>query len=90
MTAYRQQALACAAALQAGPARPRDLRAVAPAAGQILLQNFYGWFERTGRGVYRITAAGEAALQRWPVAGAAHSEMSSGAPAGLEQAEVAG
>jgi hypothetical protein len=93
MTAYRQQALACAAALQAGPARPRDLRAVAPAAGQILLQNFYGWFERTGRGVYRLTAAGEAALQRWPVAGVtphAHSEMSSGAPAGLEQAEVAG
>jgi hypothetical protein len=26
MTAYRQQALACAALLQAGPARPRDLR----------------------------------------------------------------
>jgi hypothetical protein len=67
MTAYRQQALACAAMLQAGPGRPRDLRAVAPDAGQILLRNVYGWFERAGRGVYRLTALGEAALRRWPV-----------------------
>ena len=41
MTAYRQQALACAALLQAGPGRPRDLRAVAPEAGSILLRNVY-------------------------------------------------
>jgi hypothetical protein len=66
MTAYRQQALACAALLRAGPARPRDLRAVAPDAGRILLRNVYGWFERTRRGVYRLTGLGEAALQRWP------------------------
>jgi hypothetical protein len=67
MTAYRQQALDCAALLRAGPGRPRDLRAVAPDAAGILLRNVYGWFERTGRGVYRLTALGEAALQRWPV-----------------------
>jgi hypothetical protein len=36
MTAYRQQALACAALLQTGPRRPRDLRAVAPEARRIL------------------------------------------------------
>jgi hypothetical protein len=66
MTAYRQQALACAALLQAGPGRPRDLRAVAPAAGRILLRNVYGWFERTERGVYRLTNLGKLALQRWP------------------------
>ena len=71
MTAYRQQALACAALLQAGPARPRDLRIVAPAAGRILLHNVYGWFERTERGVYRLTANGEAALRRWPDAAVA-------------------
>jgi len=66
MTAYRQRALACAASLRAGPGRPRDLRAVAPDAGAILLRNVYGWFERSGRGVYRLTGLGEAALQRWP------------------------
>lgn len=65
VTAYRQQALACAASLRAGPARPRDLRAVAPDAGQILLRNVYGWFERTRHGLYRLTNLGDAALQRW-------------------------
>jgi hypothetical protein len=66
MTAYRQQALVCAAMLRAGPARPRDLRAVAPEAGRILLRNVYFWFERIERGVYRLNSQGEAALQRWP------------------------
>jgi hypothetical protein len=66
MTAYRQQALDCAALLKAGAGRPRELRAVAPDAGSILLRNVYGWFERTGRGLYRLTAVGEAALERWP------------------------
>ena len=67
VTAYRQQALACAALLSAGPGRPRELRAVAPDAGKILLRNVYGWFTRTRRGVYQLTVAGEAALLRWPV-----------------------
>ncbi len=67
MTAYGQQALVCAAMLQARPARPRDLRTVAPEAGRILLRNVYCWFERTERGVYRLkNSQGEAALQRWP------------------------
>jgi hypothetical protein len=74
MTTYRQQALACAALLRAGPGRPRDLRAVAPEAGPILLRNVYDWFERAGRGVYRLTEAGEAALRRWPEAIAAQAE----------------
>ena len=66
MTAYRQQALACAASLQAGPGRPRDLRGVAPEAGRILLRDVCGWFERVERGVYRLNNQGDAALQRWP------------------------
>lgn len=66
MTAYRQQALACAAALAAGPARPRDLRPRAPDAGKILLSNVYGWFARAERGVYALTPAGHEALARWP------------------------
>jgi hypothetical protein len=67
MTAYRQRALACAARLRDGAARPRDLRAEIPDAGRILRRNVYGWFERTGRGRYRLTMLGEAALRRWPV-----------------------
>ncbi len=41
MTAYRQQALACAAALAPGPLRVRDIRTGAPDAGKILLSNVY-------------------------------------------------
>jgi hypothetical protein len=66
MTAYRQQALACASALSQGPQRVRDLRALVPEAGKILLHNVYGWFDRTERGVYALTEAGRAALKRWP------------------------
>ncbi|MBN9079989.1 MAG: hypothetical protein BGP04_04980 [Rhizobiales bacterium 62-17] len=66
MTAYRQEALACAAALVAGPLRPRDLRPNAPKAAQILRDNYYGWFDRAERGIYILTEAGHAALQRWP------------------------
>ena len=66
MTAYRQQALACAATLTAGPLRVRDIRTNVPDAGKILLSNVYGWFERLDRGVYALTEAGRIALQRWP------------------------
>ncbi len=62
MTAYRQQALACAELLATGPGRVCDLRTVAPEAGKILLRNVYGWFERSQRGVYRLTTVGEAAV----------------------------
>jgi len=66
MTAYRQQALACASALQGGPRRVKDLRADIPDAGKILLHNVYGWFDRAERGIYVLTDAGHAALKRWP------------------------
>jgi len=66
MTAYRQQALGCAAALSDGPRRPRDLKAAMPDAPQILLGNVYGWFVRVERGVYALTDQGRAALIRWP------------------------
>lgn len=66
MTAYRQQALACAAALSAGPRRPRELKAAMPDAPKILLGNVYGWFVRVERGVYALTDSGRAALMRWP------------------------
>ena len=66
MTAYRQQALACASALAFGPRRVRDLRPEIPDAPKILQHNFYGWFDRAERGIYTLTAAGHAALTRWP------------------------
>ncbi len=66
MTAYRQQALLCAAAMTGQPRRPRDLKSVAPDAAKILLRNVYGWFERVERGRYGLTDAGRAALERWP------------------------
>jgi hypothetical protein len=66
MTAYRQQALACASALAQGPRPVRELRAEAPDAGKILLRNVYGWFDRADRGIYQLTDAGRAALKRWP------------------------
>ncbi|MGE0852780.1 MAG: DUF2161 domain-containing phosphodiesterase [Hyphomicrobiaceae bacterium] len=65
MTAYRQQALACAAALAEAPARPRELKINVPDAPKILLRNVYGWFVRVERGVYALSDAGKAALVRW-------------------------
>jgi hypothetical protein len=65
LTAYRQQALACAAALAAGPLRPRDLAPVVATAGQILRSNHYGWFERIDRGLYGLTDDGRRALDHW-------------------------
>ena len=62
MTAYRQQALACAAAMSAAPRRPRDLKAELPDAAKILQRNVYGWFERADRGIYTLSNAGRAAL----------------------------
>ena len=66
MTAYRQQALACASALLQGPRKVRDLKPTIPDASKILLHNVYGWFDRVERGIYGLTDAGRAALKRWP------------------------
>ena len=65
MTAYRQQALACAASLAERPRRTSELRAVIPNAPSILLRNVYGWFTRIERGLYELTPEGTIALARW-------------------------
>jgi hypothetical protein len=65
MTAYRQQALACAAIMAQAPARPRDLKVTLPDAPKILQRNVYGWFVRAERGVYALTESGRAALIQW-------------------------
>jgi hypothetical protein len=70
MTAYRQEALRCAARLEAGAATVRAIRAEgdAPHAGRILQSNVYGWFERVERGVYILSPRGRRALEeaRYP------------------------
>lgn len=66
MTAYRQQALACAFSLAAGPRPISEIRPAIPNAPDILLRNVYGWFTRVRRGVYELTPEGTSALARWP------------------------
>lgn len=65
MTAYRQDALRCAAHLaESGPGAPAALaRATGVAkAAAILRADHYGWFERIARGSYALTPKGQAAL----------------------------
>lgn len=80
MTAYRQQALACAAALRAGPRRTRELVALAPDAPRILLRDVYGWFERVQRGVYRLGPGGLAALEQWGATSGADADAADRPP----------
>ncbi len=68
VTAYRQDALACAAFLaEAGPSRGRDVVAatgVARATG-LMRDNHYGWFEKVATGVYALSDAGRDGLVHW-------------------------
>jgi hypothetical protein len=73
MTAYRQQALRCAALLaRHGPLSPARLRALddVPHAARILRDDVYGWFERKERGIYALTPQGQRGLESfgWPAA----------------------
>ena len=64
MTAYRQDALRLAQALQPGPAAPRILAAATGVtkAAVMLRADHYGWFERVEKGIYALTPKGQAAL----------------------------
>ena len=68
VTAYRQDALACAVYLRAeGVRRPVEIRnatGVARAA-RIVYDNHYGWFERLGAGKYQLAEQGVLALQQY-------------------------
>jgi len=68
MTAYRQAAIRCAGLLvEKGPMKLAELRlaAEAPNAAAILRDDFYGWFERVGRGIYSITPKGKDGLKQF-------------------------
>jgi hypothetical protein len=65
MTAYRQDAIACARHLDsAGPCRGAVVKAATGVARATTLMrdNHYGWFERRGAGVYALSDSGRAAL----------------------------
>ena len=64
MTAYRQDALRCAAHLALGAASPAQIaRATGVAKPATLLRaDHYGWFERLHRGLYGLTPKGHAAV----------------------------
>jgi hypothetical protein len=81
MTAYREDALSCAAALAANGtmkgAAVRDATGVAKASA-LLRSNVYGWFERTGRGAYAIAPAGRGALSEYADVLAARAGLAAG------------
>jgi len=72
MTAYRQEALRCAALLAAhGPMSPKALRTAGdvPNAGTILLRDVYGWFERKSVGIYDLSPQGRLGIDRFGAPG---------------------
>jgi hypothetical protein len=65
MTAYRQDALRCAAELdRSGPARAMRVAQVTGVtrAGPLMRADHYGWFERVATGVYALSPKGAAAV----------------------------
>lgn len=64
VTAYRQDAIRCAACLVSGPRHVSEIRAESQVerAAAILQKNHYGWFARVNRGTYRLTETGLAEL----------------------------
>lgn len=61
ITAYRERSIKMAAACMVfGEANCRKLRKIGCGSSEIRLlgDNYYGWFERTGRGVYILTEEG--------------------------------
>ena len=64
MTAYRQDALRCVAALAGGALKASVVAQTAgvPKAAALLRSDHYGWFERQAIGIYALTPKGQAAM----------------------------
>jgi hypothetical protein len=72
VTAYRQEALACALLIRhAGRASLKTLRAsgAVPNAPRILQRDVYGWFERIERATYGLTDRARQDIERFAAAG---------------------
>lgn len=68
VTAYRQDALRCAAHLAENGATKGAIvakSAQVPQATRIMADNHYGWFERVEKGIYALTDQGQKGLKHW-------------------------
>ncbi len=68
MTAYREEAVRAARCLDVhGPLSPKRLKGLgcSDRVGKIVYDNFYGWFQRVGRGLYEVSDAGRQAAARY-------------------------
>lgn len=68
MTAYRENAIHIACCLEKyGELSPKRLRELGtgPKTQSILSKNFYGWFEKVHRGIYKIHPQGKIALDNY-------------------------
>lgn len=68
VTAYRQDALKCAAHLAECGATKGSVVAKAtgvPEATRLMRDNHYGWFDKVEKGVYGLTTAGQDGLKHW-------------------------
>ena len=80
VTAYRQDALRCAAVLDVnGPTKAAEVARAAgvPKATSLMYRDVYGWFERAERGVYDLSPKGRDALETYAdvVAGLVTAEL---------------
>jgi hypothetical protein len=82
MTVYKENAFQIACYLEKlGPLTPRRLRELGAAqkTAAILQKNYYGWYERVERGLYRITDAGRDFVGKYPdLAGYYHTRLNAG------------
>lgn len=69
MTAYRENSIQIACCFEKyGPLSPKQLRELGtgPKTSSILQKNFYGWFERIGKGVYNLHPEAKSCLENYP------------------------
>ena len=68
VTAYRQDALKCAAYLaENGATKGADVSKATgvPQATRLMRENHYGWFAKVETGIYALTEAGQEGLKHW-------------------------
>ncbi|MEM9124613.1 MAG: DUF2161 family putative PD-(D/E)XK-type phosphodiesterase [Pseudomonadota bacterium] len=68
VTAYRQDALKCAAHLaQSGASRGADVAKATgvAAATRLMRENHYGWFDKVDKGIYALSLQGTDGLKHW-------------------------
>ena len=84
VTAYRQDALRCAAFLAGvGTSKGSEVAKATGVAGatRLMATNHYGWFSRVEKGIYQLTEAGRDGLKHWAYSWEAEGEDRAEAPA---------